>query len=115
MADRTILTAARLREVLHYDPDTGEFHWRRSGKGRKIKVGCIQLTNTAYTPYPRLVIRVDGYLYKASRLAWLWMTDEWPKDDAHHRDDDPLNNRWLNLQDVPHGVNMRLMILRGRE
>jgi hypothetical protein len=61
------LTAARLREVLTYFPETGEFVWkvglcRRFAAGRRA--GC--LLPTGYR-----VIGIDGSVYYSHRLAWL--------------------------------------------
>lgn len=53
-----------------------------------------------------MVIRVDGRLYKASRLAWLWMTGEWPKGEVDHVNRCSLDNWWTNLRDATHAVNM---------
>lgn len=95
------LNAQRLREVLEYNPTTGDFTWlvQLSNKGpigaragTLTKRGCI-------------AIGIDGRQYKAHQLAWLYMTGEWPVADVDHKDTLPTNNAWLNLRDVPHQVN----------
>ena len=100
---RNDLTAERLRELLHYDPETGKFRWvgRPRGRGAKRPDGAVG----RITADGRLSIGVDGFSYLAHRLAWLHVTGEWPKDDIDHRDCNPLNNRWNNLRDVPHYIN----------
>ena len=45
-----------------------------------------------------LVIRIDGVLYRANRLAWLWVTGEWPEEAVDHKDLDSTNTKWANLR-----------------
>lgn len=111
MDKRTLLTAARLREVLHYNPQTGAFNWIVPWKwGRqKNKTGSIQ---TLATGYKRFVIHIDGRHYRGSRLAWLYMTGKWPLAVIDHINGNSLDNRWCNLRDVPRGENQ--LNLHGR-
>jgi hypothetical protein len=99
------LDAWRLREELHYYPATGHFQWAKPGKNRRPRVGCVQTVNEKYTKYRRLVIRLGGRNYFASRLAWLWMTGEWPQGEVDHENRDSLDNRWENLRDATHSQN----------
>jgi hypothetical protein len=96
------LDAWRLRGELHYYPATGHFLWAKPGKNRRPRVGCI---STDRSGYQRHLIRVDRRLYKASRLAWLWMTGEWPQGEVDHENRDSLDNRWENLRDATHSQN----------
>lgn len=99
---KPILTAARLRELLHYEPGTGDFVRRVSRTGRGSAAGAIagSLNRNGY-----VIIGVDGGLFRAHRLAWLHMTGEWPEQHIDHIDGIRNNNRWANLRDVSRAIN----------
>lgn len=87
-----MLTAERLREILLYNPETGEWRWLVGCK--RVKAGDLAgWTDGGYTR-----IAIDGSTYRSSRLAWLYMTGEWPPVRVDHEDTDRANNRWLNLR-----------------
>lgn len=97
-----LITASRLRKLLAYDPETGVFTnlvWRSSNAPAGAVAGspnCRGYQN----------IHIDGSRYLAHRLAWLYMTGEWPKDRIDHRDTDNTNNRWLNLREATQSQNV---------
>lgn len=88
-----MLTVERLREVLAYDPASGQFFWKVRTSNR-IKVG--DRAGVVNTEGYR-VIRVDGQLYGAHRLAVLHVTGVWPTHDVDHDNRDRDDNRWANL------------------
>jgi hypothetical protein len=92
-----MLTQVRLRELLNYDPNTGIFQWRVDRWRIKAgeTAGCLKTAGYVY-------IRVDGGQYLASRLAWLYMTGEWPVNTIDHRNGDTADNRWDNLRAADH-------------
>jgi hypothetical protein len=111
-----ILTQARLKSRLHYDPDTGIFTWlfmprekftcdrlwnarnaRFSGKG----AGCLD-TTTGY-----FKTSIDGCLYYLHRLAYLYMEGSWPTDQIDHINQVRTDNRWTNLRPVTHQENLQ--------
>lgn len=96
-----MLTQARLRELLHYDPLTGLFTWLVKGSIRTPKGSLAGTRNTL----GYVVFRVDGPLHYAHRLAWLYMTGEFPPAGLDHRDGDPGNNVWTNLRPATQGQN----------
>lgn len=100
MMAKNDLTAVRLHELLAYEPQTGAFTWQFSRPKAPAGAAAGARQKIGYT-----VIRVDGRLYYAHRLAWLHMTGEWPAATVDHIDGDKTNNRWLNLRDVEHVVN----------
>lgn len=100
---RNTITADRVRELLHYDPATGEFSWRAPRRGvRPGKTGNVR-------PDGYVRIGIDGVAYLAHRLAWLYVTGEWPAVEVDHIDGNPNNNKFANLRDVPADTNMQNM------
>ena len=95
------ITAEKLRELLHYDPETGIFT-RKVSTSNSVKVGDI--TGCPSGP-GYLLISVRSRRYQAHRLAWLYVYGEWPKDQLDHINRIRTDNRIANLRDVTQKQN----------
>lgn len=82
-----------LKSILNYNPDTGIFTWIKSPHGR-ISVGCK--AGTYMNGY--ISIKIDQIGYYAHRLAWLYMTGEWPSVEIDHKNRKRDDNKWKNLR-----------------
>jgi len=89
----------RLKELLIYDPDTGIFT-------RRVSVSNRQAGEVAgYISNGYVIIAIDGRNHYAHRLAWAYMTGEWPTIDIDHWDRDKSNNRFKNLRHAGSSMN----------
>jgi hypothetical protein len=61
-----------------------------------------------------LQISVDRTIYKAHRLAWLFVYGHHPIHEIDHINGNPMDNRIQNLRDVPHRVNAENKRKAGR-
>ena len=96
-----MLTQEELKKLLHYNPDTGVFTWRVSrGRNKAGNVAGHVSKNSGYVE-----IRLGKKLFKAHRLAWLYMTGEWPREGIDHINGVKDNNRWVNLREATHRQN----------
>lgn len=95
-----ILTAERLRALLHYDPETGIFTRRVSLKG----VNAGEVAGCLHQASGYIYIGVDGGKYRAHRLAWLYMAGEWPVE-VDHKNRKRADNRWPNLREATRSQN----------
>lgn len=87
-------TQARIRELLRYEPETGNFYWlKRTGRCSAGAIaGCIE--HRGYR-----VISIDGKRYYAHRLAWIYVHGL-VRDYIDHINGDRDDNRIANLRDV---------------
>lgn len=94
------LTAARLREVISYDPETGLFYWLKTE--RRVKAGDIA---GSYTQ-GYFNIQIDGKLYRSHRLAWFYVNGIWPANGLDHMNGISTDNRIANLREANQSQNM---------
>lgn len=88
---------------LAYDPATGVFRWRNSGK----EAGCVW----GDRPYRRIML--NKLSYGAHRLAWLYVYGKWPDGEIDHINGIHDDNRICNLRDVTKTGNARNRRLRA--
>jgi hypothetical protein len=104
-----MITAAELRKLLHYDPETGVFTWLlRPGAGARLE----RTWNTRYADKRAGTVR-NGYIailiakraYKAHRLAWLYVHGSWPTEAIDHINGVRSDNRLVNLRQATRSQN----------
>lgn len=121
MSKQNNFTADYLRSILDYDHETGEFRWKHRPREHFGDNRTFSRCNTmfggkkagAVSPLGYVTIGIHGQVYTAHRLAWLWMTGEWPMLDIDHRDGDGLNNKWSNIRLATESQNLMNARLRS--
>lgn len=95
------LTLDLLKELLSYDPSSGEFT-RLVSTSSNAMCGdtAWHLTSNGY-----IYIRINGRFFPAHRLAWFYMTGKWPSDEVDHVNGIKNDNRFENLREVTHAQN----------
>lgn len=91
------LTQSKLKNLLHYDPDTGVFTWKNPA-GTKTKPGDIAGCASKHLGYRYITVLNKRRL--AHRLAWVYMTGRWPEDQIDHINGERDDNRWVNLREA---------------
>ncbi len=90
-----------IREFLRYEPETGDFFWKKS-TGRRSVVG--QKTSQCINARGYRLIRLHDKSNTAHRLAWLYVHGIWPNQ-IDHINGIRTDNRIANLRDVDRKTN----------
>lgn len=96
------ISLERLRELLNYNQETGQFTWIAKSKLSSIPIGTI--AGTQQTGGYRQ-IRIDGSIYTAHRLAWFSFFGKWPREELDHINGVKTDNRIQNLREATRSQN----------
>ena len=86
-----MITQSELKKILNYNPDTGIFT-------KVLKNGTIQRRGFSYARV-YIGITINRKTYLAHRLAWLYMTGEFPKYMTDHINGNTEDNSFSNLRE----------------
>jgi hypothetical protein len=94
------LTAAEVRRLLHYESDSGTFFWRVDTRNTATGDMAGSRQSRGYWH-----IKINRRLYMAHRLAWLYVTGEWPIGHIEHVNGNRSDNRFANLRVATNSEN----------
>ena len=90
-------------DLFHYEPKTGLFI-NKTTRNPRAPIGQLAgYTNTI----GYVVIQVNSRKIHAHRLAWFYMTGEWPSHQIDHINRNRSDNRFCNLRPVTSAENMQ--------
>jgi hypothetical protein len=98
-----MITADHLRSVLQYNPSTGEFMWKEHVR-RPDLIGKRAGSSTSAGYW---AIAINNHKRLAHRLAWLYMTGNFPSKHIDHIDGNKQNNCFANLREVDRFGNLQ--------
>lgn len=102
-----------VNEILHYDPETGIFTWKKKSAKKVIVGSTAGNIGTDQSGKSYLRIMVAGKTYRAHRLAWLITHGEFPPDQIDHINGNGLDNRLINLRAVTISDNQKNLRLKS--
>lgn len=106
---RDEFTLADFQKIIDYNPETGAFTWKINRRGHYCAgkpVGSVD--DAGYR-----VMSICGRMFKAHRLAWLFVYGCWPSKLIDHINRDKSDNRICNLREACHSENNINTGLRG--
>lgn len=104
-----MITQELLKSMFCYSPETGEFVRTKDTYRSVFKEGEI----AGYKHSDGAIyIHINYKMYKAHRLAFLYMNGEFPESGVDHIDGNRANNKWANLRPATQAQNAQNLALR---
>jgi hypothetical protein len=97
-----MVTVERVRDVLDYNPETGELRWKVR---KSIRVKCAGGIAGGPNKGGYGVVCLDGERYLSHRLAWFMVYGYWPGN-LDHINGNPADNRLCNLRECNQAENL---------
>ncbi len=97
------MTQEYLKSILHYEPTTGVFKWKKKRNGvlhPELIAGTIHIKGYNH-------IKINGKEHKSHRLAWLYMTGSFPVNQIDHKNRKRADNRFSNLREATNLQNQQ--------
>jgi len=101
------LTQEKLKEVLDYDPVSGIFVWKERFKKNGEINSCSWKRAGTSTLYGYIVIGINGTLFFAHRLAWLFVYGYFPENGIGHINHKKSDNRIENLHEATRSCSLQ--------
>lgn len=97
------LTLERLRELLEYNPATGDFTWK-AARENSVRSGRVAgwVSVKGYK-----IVEIDRKQFPAHRLAWFYVHGGFPSGQVDHINGLRTDNRLANLRIVSNSVNQQ--------
>jgi hypothetical protein len=107
------LTQAIVGELLTYEPSTGVLRWRKRSRKWFSSDNACNAWNARFAvksvssraSYGHLRVSIFHERYLAHRIIFFYIRGRWPVE-IDHINRRPADNRWSNLREVPHRVNL---------
>jgi hypothetical protein len=101
MADPTrdpskLVLHERLLDLIEYNPDTGVWVWKETRDRRRKRLVGKRAGGLDHDGYWR--ISLDGRYYRSGRLAWFFVTKQWPAEEIDHINNIREDDRFVNLR-----------------
>jgi len=103
-----MLTQERLKELLHYDPDTGIFTWIKA-TGPRCKIGNVA---GSIQTFGYRQIKLNTINYCAHKLAWFYFYGELHNGEFDHINRIKDDNRIVNLRKATRSNNTQNVPIR---
>lgn len=109
------MEVTKLRELLDYNPETGELWWKPRGLHHFVSRAACKTWNSRFAGTEAGNINVHGYraiklptgLQYAHRIAWAIHTGSWPTNQIDHINQRRSDNRISNLREATNQQNMK--------
>lgn len=113
MTKRILPTPEQLRELLHYEPETGKLFWKERPIDFFRSQRAFSAWNNRYSGLEAFTAESAGYrvgrifdvMHKGHRVAWAIHYGDWPLIYIDHANGDRSDNRIENLREASSAQN----------